>query len=244
MKYKKYLVYKVLSLILGIVALITFIIMCKYYQNTKITLITSAIISVFGGGFASVLVAWLIEKSAKNKEEKEKEIIRRNIMSPAYKTIKVAFLNFSRLSRILNQDIDEKFKTNAVSWMQILSKEVTLLETIDCKDNVFISLLAVCNNLNNRIDEVRRNRIQLMLYEMITNEEYYILCELQFLFNRLSDVINQNDKERFLYEFEDLCEFVELNIDKVININKYSCRDFSDFIKNDNYNYIVGKEVK
>lgn len=226
-----------MSLVLGSVALITFAIMYKCYENTKITLMTSAIISVFGGGFASVLIAWLIEKSAREKEEKEKEIMRKNIMSPTYKTIKVAFLNFSRLSRILNQNIDENYKNNAVSWLQIFSKEVNLLESIDRKDKVFISLLSVCNNLNNRIEEVRRNRIQLLLYDMITNEEYYALCELQFFWNKIRDALTQNDKECFLFEFEDLCEFTTSSLNKIISINEYSCKDFSDFIKNDNYNY-------
>lgn len=58
---KEYLKYVVLTLIFAIIVLIAFILMCKNINEHIIVTINSAIISIFGGALASVVVAWLID---------------------------------------------------------------------------------------------------------------------------------------------------------------------------------------
>ncbi|MPM07057.1 hypothetical protein SDC9_53361 [bioreactor metagenome] len=56
--------YLLLSSIFGIVVIASFIALCVNIEITPICTILSAVISVFGGAFASVIVAWLIDIAA------------------------------------------------------------------------------------------------------------------------------------------------------------------------------------
>lgn len=55
--------YITLTLLFGFFALNAFITMCIKIENSSVTTIASAIISISGGGLASVIVAWLVDIS-------------------------------------------------------------------------------------------------------------------------------------------------------------------------------------
>jgi hypothetical protein len=73
MKYKVILfkpntkLYVILTIFFGLVVTISFISLCTNLDNAYICTILSAIISVFGGILASIIVAWLIDVSTCNR---------------------------------------------------------------------------------------------------------------------------------------------------------------------------------
>ncbi len=70
---QSYLKYIVLTAVLLVLVISTFIILFKRIEDTKTVAITSAVISIVGGALASVVVAWLIEISNIINENKKKK---------------------------------------------------------------------------------------------------------------------------------------------------------------------------
>ena len=68
-----------LTLGFGIVAIISFLILCFNLTSNEIVAITSALISLSGGGLVSVVVTWFINIDQRKREKKRKALIRDNV---------------------------------------------------------------------------------------------------------------------------------------------------------------------
>ena len=183
-----------LTLGFGIVAIISFLILCFNLTSNEIVAITSALISLSGGGLVSVVVTWFINIDQRKREKKRKALIRDNVLLPTYNTLLGLLYNISRLCGLMNTELNN-VKRTWKEWVDVLIVDIAESKNYDAKSKCLYSLYASINNMQNRIDEIRANRVNLLLEEMITNEEYYAFCELDFYLNKIKhEAINKNTK--------------------------------------------------
>ena len=113
-----------------------------------------------------------------------------------------------------------------------------MAESTDCdtRSKCLRSLRASIQNLQNRIDEIRANRVNLLLEEMISNEEYYAFCELRFYLEKIkNEAANGNirgvvdELTEFLQHGEEI--FEQMNCGIRLNDIEYTTDEFWNFMK-------------
>jgi len=137
------------------------------------------------GGFASTLVAWLIDWQNEKECKKKKENLQKNILYPMKTTIHAMILNFGRLSCELDTTISKTVSKQWNEWAEIL--QVNLAE---CNDpfglqKTIVSLDATMNNYCNRMQELRSCKFELIYNELVKTSEYYALAEIEYYANMM-----------------------------------------------------------
>lgn len=141
------------------------------------------------GGFASTLVAWLIDWQNARERKKKKENLQKTILHPMKTTIYAMLLNFGRLSCELDTTISKTVPKQWDEWAEIL--QVNLAE---CNEPFFlqkavVSLDATMNNYCNRMQELRSCKFELIYNELVKTSEYYALAEVEYYANVMRNAI-------------------------------------------------------
>ena len=135
--------YVVLTLIFACVVSIAFVLMCRNLDQSAIVTVTSAIISIFGGALASVVVAWLIDIANQKAETKRNK-----------KMINCVLVNYdihvrSEMERCLS--ILAKQNSMDVNRAYSIPEIMQMLETLDDFNPVFQIL---CDSFSKKINQI------------------------------------------------------------------------------------------
>lgn len=141
---KEYLKYVVLTLIFAIIVLMAFILMCKNINEHTIVTICSAIISVFGGALASVVVAWLIDIANQKAEIRRNQKIIDCVLSDYDIHVKIEMERcLSICAKRYDIDINKSYNIEQIRLM---------LDEMDETNPIFEIL---CDNFCKMIDQLQ-----------------------------------------------------------------------------------------
>ena len=225
----------ILTVVFGSFVLISFLLLCFNLNSSEFVAVTSALISLSGGGLVSVIVTWFINAEQNRREDRQKELIRDSVLLPTYNTLLAMIYNFSRLCDIAKANTERNEEKTWKEWLNILTVALES-SNLENQRNCMLSLGATFNNMKNRTFEIRSNRVELFIEKMISNEEYYALCELDFLSEKIKHVAMNNDIGGTVSELTEfsLCGekiFEKINCGVRLNEIKYTTQEFWKFMK-------------
>ena len=140
---KEYLKYVVLTLIFAIIVLTAFVLMCKNINEHTIVTVSSAIISVFGGALASVVVAWLIDIANQKAEIRRNQKIIDCVLSDYDIHVKIEMERcLSICAERYDIDINKSYNIEQIRLM---------LDEIEEENPIFDVL---CDNFSKTIDQL------------------------------------------------------------------------------------------
>ena len=139
---KECLKYVVLTLIFAIIVLTAFVLMCKNINEHTIVTVSSAIISVFGGALASVVVAWLIDIANQKAEIRRNQKIIDCVLSDYDIHVKIEMERcLSICAERYDIDINKSYNIEQIRLM---------LDEIEEENPIFDVL---CDNFSKMIDQ-------------------------------------------------------------------------------------------
>ncbi len=183
--------YLSLSLFLGIFVIVCFILLGVYIEKTPVCTVLSAIISVFGGAFASVIVAWLIDIATCKRRNMEQSIRAHRNIDYIKMYLDELFQSFA--------DIQPRNDTlDSADW-ELWFRELKKLNFFKKEPNYYERLLPVyvfLNEIKTVISEI--NSGELKEYFILGNADTLgRLIMLSDVCYRLEGILFNNEKGNF-----------------------------------------------
>lgn len=170
---KKYKKYVVLNLIFLSIVMISFIVMCCNIESSDVVAISSAVISIFGGALASVVVAWLIEIYDR-KQQKEKN---ETILNFCLQEFREAVWNYCYQYCCYCCEYDRSLTGENLSFIKWVDIYINQIQNGRKQAKKTYSISAI-EPVEDAFLGIRKNKLMFLNTETITIEKYKEIREL------------------------------------------------------------------
>ena len=221
MKKSKYSIYIILTFAFLTVLIPAFTVLCFNLDSNKIIAITSAVISISGGGIASVLVAWLIDV-ANTKRNKQKKAALLNILIRDFKIAVWDFCGMYCEACCQNDESLQEQKHNFEEWGKIYINQIESgFEQVEGKHFVY-----QIEQVEEAYKDIEKNKVLFIESDIISEDELRCVYNISLTIVaykgdyilRDKNVSKENIEELIKYlilylkEYEPMSEIIDMKI--------------------------------
>ena len=179
--------YVILAISFGLIVMISFISLCMNLDNTYICTILSAIISIFGGILASIIVAWLIDISTCNKNNTSLSLREKQCFNYLVMFLDDLFQAFA--------DAQSGSETMEPARWEVWFRKLVLQNFYKSKTDFYERMLVIYVTLNQiiaQVDELNSGDLKDFIIQYELSSELLMLSETC---HRIQNLIFNNKTE-------------------------------------------------